>query len=619
MYFAPALVFLLFADSHYLQGRIAEKQNEWARAREEFSQVRAAEVLHSLAIWHELRASIRLHDEASAEQLLAALPKDFPPELKIQAAHEAGGTLAVKIYQDVPTREGRFELSKVLNDVPTLWSLLRENKDDDVGLEAARMLVSYAMTAKDQMDVAQAFFAHRQFEQARLLYINASADPDRAAEARFQIGRIEFQLQKYPAAIEAFRAIAKDFEGADWQKQAEYQIALSYWRMDDYTASEKAYAAYIRKYGSAGMEEAATQNLVDVYRVLGENQKALQVLDRALMKRLSVVNRQVFLFTKAKILYSQKRYAAALPLFQQLAQTRLRSAPGATTTEEAEYFAAMCQFNLGNKTAAENIWKKLARDEFSYYGQRAMEKLGEPPAGNSGPVCISLDAITAKDVELEPSSGIVAELASMELWDEAAFWLDRSPVRISPRMAAEIAFLGGRYNRSISYADRLPRTDATLPLLYPAGYRQPICDAAKAQKADPLWLHAIIWQESKYNPNARSGAAARGLMQFIPETAQAVATSLGLGTLTTDKLYDPATSIQLGARYWSALMSELKSPELALAAYNGGPDNVARWRKKSSDPELFVADIGFVETKKYVMSVFNARAAYRYWTASTPR
>ena len=104
-----------------------------------------------------------------------------------------------------------------------------------------------------------------------------------------------------------------------------------------------------------------------------------------------------------------------------------------------------------------------------------------------------------------------------------------------PVVAAEIAFLGGRYNRSISYADRLPRTDSNLPLLYPAGYRQPICDAAKAQKTDPLWLHAIIWQESKYNPASRSGAAARGLMQFIPETANAVASTIGLGDVTLEQ------------------------------------------------------------------------------------
>ena len=152
--------------------------------------------------------------------------------------------------------------------------------------------------------------------------------------------------------------------------------------------------------------------------------------------------------------------------------------------------------------------------------------------------------------------------------------------------------------------------DATRPLVYPAGYRTVICEAAERFKVDPLWLHAIIWQESKYNPNSRSGAAARGLMQFIPDTANAVGVKIGLGTVSLEKLFDPAVSIQLGAAYWAFLMDKFKSPELALAAYNGGPDNVERWLNKSSDPELFVSDIGFVETKKYVMSVVTAHAAY---------
>ena len=609
---------------HYLRGRIAENQNEWLRAREEFNKIPADNPLHSLAVWHALRASVQIHDEASAAQLLGALPREFPAELKMRIAREAGQPLAVKIYEDLSTREARLEQAKLQNDIRSMRDLLRENKDDDVALEAARLFAPRVLTSLDEIDVAQVFAAHRQFEQALPLYEKAAADPAHAADARYETGRVYFQLQNYRSAIDVYRAIAKDFEGTDWQRDAEYQIALAYWRMADYHNSETAFLDYIRKYGPAGDKEAAIRNLVDVYRVLGENRKAVETIDRALMTRLSPVTRQVFLFTKAKILYSEKRYAAASAIFQQLGQMKLRSAAGAATPEEVQYFRALSQSKLGNKAAAEAIWRKLALDEFSYYGQRAAEKLGRTetvvtstaaclPAENLT-VAVEADLASLRHPlrsEISRSSDLVSELVFLRLWDEAAFWMERlGATRIPPRGAAGIAYLAGRYNRSIFYADRLPKTGATLPLLYPAGYGQTICDAAMAQNVDPVWLHAIIWQESRYNPNARSGAAARGLMQFIPETAQAVAASAGMSEVTLDKLYDPAISIQLGAKYWSTLLGQLNSPEMALAAYNGGPDNVEKWRSKASDPELFVADIGFAETKKYVLAVFAARAAY---------
>jgi soluble lytic murein transglycosylase len=355
--------------------------------------------------------------------------------------------------------------------------------------------------------------------------------------------------------------------------------------------------------------------------VTGENQKAIATLDRALATPLSVSTRQVFLFTKAKILYTQKKYSAALLLFEQLGRIKLRSAPGSATAEEVEYFQALCQAGLGNKTAASLIWQKLARAQ-SYYGLRSAEHLAKAGAKNSS-ACTAQSNPLAKTVEedltpllhplrtaLDPSADTVSELIFLHLWDEAAFWLNESDSRPPRRAAAEISYLGGQYNRAISLADRLPRTDSTLPLIYPSGYRDVICNTAATYKVDPLWLQAIIWQESKYDPNSRSGAAARGLMQFIPDTANAIGSSIGMTNLTLEKLFDPAVSIRLGAAYWSALMEKFESPELALAAYNGGPDNVPRWRDKSSDPELFVSDIGFVETKRYVMAVFAAHAAY---------
>jgi soluble lytic murein transglycosylase-like protein/TolA-binding protein len=609
---------------HYLRGRIAESQNDWTRAREEFKKVASDNPLHALAAWRAARASVKLHDDPAAEQFLASLPKDFPEQLKMQLAREAGSPLALKIYQNSVTREARYQRAKASGDNDELWALIRDNKADDVALDSARVLAPLAAVPRDQMEAGEVFVTHRLFDSAIPLYRLAASDPMVAADARYQIARIHFQQEKYQVAIDEYLAIAKDFEGSDWQMEAESQIASCYWRLGAYRDSEKSYLDYIRKYGHRGMEEAATRNLIDVYRVLGENQKALSTIDRALAESLSASTRQVFVFTKAKILYTEKRYTAALTLFQQLGRMKLRSAPGSATPQEVDYFQALCHSKLGNKTAAETIWRRLASSESSYYGQRSAEKLGKDPLKPLSPAACSSDSSTTlKGIEMDlaslrhplrtemaASADPVSELIFLRLWDEAAFWMDRSGTSVPRRALAEISYLGGQYDRSISLADRLPRTESTLPLVYPAGYRNVICSVAGTYKVDPLWLHAIIWQESKYNPEARSGAAARGLMQFIPETAQAVGATIGMPDVGLDKLYDPAVSIQLGAAYWSSLMEKLKSPEAALAAYNGGPDNVQRWLSKSSDPELFVSDIGFVETKKYVMAVFAARAAY---------
>ena len=607
---------------HYLRGRVAENQSDWMRARQEFERVAIDNPLHALASWHAAKAAIRLHDSLAAEAFLMTLPSNFPSELKTQLAREAGGGLADKIYLDLNTREARFERAKTVKNMDTLWSLVRESKDDDVAIASARLLVLTASSSHDQMELAEVFANHRVFDEALPLYQRAASDSAVTPDARFQIARIHFQQEKFQIAIDEYRAIAKDFQGTDWEKDSEYQIASCYWRLNDYSNSEKAYLDYIRKYGHKGMEEAATRNLVDVYRVTGDNQKAIAMLDRAMATQLSVSTRQVFLFTKAKILYSQKRYAAALVLFQQLGRAKLRSAPGAATSEEVQYFQALCQAKLGNKAAAEIIWRKLANGE-TYYALRSMEHLSKPSAANASATCSASPNPIATALEQDvnslrhplrtapdASADTVSELIFLRVWDEAAYWLDQAETRPARRAAAEISYLGGEYGRAISLANRLPRTESTLPLVYPAGYRNVICDAASAYKADPVWLHAIIWQESKYDPNSRSGAAARGLMQFIPETANAVGSKIGMTNITLDKLFDPPTSIRLGAAYWSALMEQFKSPERALAAYNGGPDNVGRWAEKSSDPELFVSDIGFVETKRYVMAVFAAHAAY---------
>ena len=119
-----------------------------------------ARPLRSLAAWHALRASSRLGDQESAERFFAVLPKDFPADLKMQIARETGGDLALKIYQDLSTREARLERAKLQNNTATFRNLIRESKDDDVALECARLVLPYTVIPRDQMDIAQVFVHH---------------------------------------------------------------------------------------------------------------------------------------------------------------------------------------------------------------------------------------------------------------------------------------------------------------------------------------------------------------------------------------------------------------------------------------------------------------------------
>ena len=93
--------------------------------------------------------------------------------------------------------------------------------------------------------------------------------------------------------------------------------------------------------------------------------------------------------------------------------------------------------------------------------------------------------------------------------------------------------------------------------------------AGKQYGVDPRLLHAVIWQESKYKVQARSGAGAQGLMQMIPATARRFGCA---------DVHDPQANVQAGTRYLRFLLKRFNgNVSLALAGYNAGEGAVDKY------------------------------------------
>lgn len=149
---------------------------------------------------------------------------------------------------------------------------------------------------------------------------------------------------------------------------------------------------------------------------------------------------------------------------------------------------------------------------------------------------------------------------------------------------------------------------------YPIMYKTEILRYAKSKKIDGRFVLAIMKQESSFKANAKSPAAARGLLQLVFDTAIKYKNQAGYPNLQPDDLYQPSVNIALGSIYIAALKDEFGGMYEAIAAsYNGGEDNVVRWlnRSKPKDAGIFASEVGFAETKAYVSKVMNNYRVYR--------
>jgi soluble lytic murein transglycosylase len=138
---------------------------------------------------------------------------------------------------------------------------------------------------------------------------------------------------------------------------------------------------------------------------------------------------------------------------------------------------------------------------------------------------------------------------------------------------------------------------------YPLRYESIVRAHARNYDLPPTLLAAVIYTESKFDVDARSGAGAVGLMQLLPETARGIALRTGGDGFVVSDLLDPEINVRYGSWYLRNLIDRYDDLSTALAAYHAGQGNVDEWRRKGTG-------IQFPETRDYVDKVLDVERVY---------
>ncbi len=412
-----------------------------------------------------------------------------------------------------------------------------------------------ALPADELTRRASVFAANRLFPEAReywLAFLDKYPNHPNASAALFGIGRTFYQERQFTQALTFFERGAQPAylttkEGRD----CFYYLAPTLLRLNKASEAARGYEQYAEKFPQGERVESAYLNAIDTWREADKPDNAARVITRTRERFRNTATATNALFARLRLEISQGKWTPAVLTCDELLRSNL-SKEVSTTRNEIFYLRAFSLEKDGKKDAAVQAYAAVPDDLNSYYGGLATERLDK-------------------------------------LGDTGRKLSDARQTRV-----------------------RLAAMNATGQ--YPTAFRDEILRSVRGRAVDPRLMLAVMRQESGFRPNLKSPAAARGLMQLTIDTATKYAPAVGVEAVTEDVLYRPATNLLLAAEYLAQLGKMFDNlPEAVAASYNGGEDNAIRWQRRAThdDAGVFASEVGFAETKDYVLKVMANYRVYR--------
>ena len=282
------------------------------------------------------------------------------------------------------------------------------------------------------------------------------------------------------------------------------------------------------------------------------------------------------------------------------------AAMSATNRQTARwrYWAARAAAQLHDFSHARQLYESLLSDD-NYYSGMAAARLRRAVV----PLLqtLTVDQALLASIERVPAMERARELFLCGMRQEAlAEWqlgygsLSEAGRLQSIRLAAGWQW----YDQAIAVASA-QQVFNDYVLLYPRPFDTQVEQAARLAQLAPELIYGVLRQESLYRVDAVSSADARGLMQLQLDTARRTARHWQRPQPDLADLFDPATSIVLGAAQLRTLLDQFDGQiPAALAAYNAGANAVMRWLPgKPIDSDVWIENIPYGETRVYVQRV----------------
>ena len=307
------------------------------------------------------------------------------------------------------------------------------------------------------------------------------------------------------------------------------------------------------------------------------------------------------------------------------------------------FWAGEAAKKLGHHQDCQTWYKKAANHSGTYYGQLAISQLRLVHKKPLAIFCFAKKPSTSdavyKNFEKRPLVKVLKSLSQSDKDKYIFFFLFKLADLISSaeeqKLLVQLAQqLGGHHatteiSRELS-KKRYVLTETAYPTLAIPYQTHLIGKVAGKRPLFHSLAHAIIRQESRFNPKAESSAGATGIMQLMPATAAEQHKKLKVYGLTVQQgasLFNPEKNIALGAVHLDSLIEEFGGNIILVsAAYNAGSGNVRKWLKAFGDPREtklswvdWIEMLPFNETRHYIHRVLENLVAYQHRLPQTKK